>query len=536
MFVWTHINKYTSRYINRYILKFTKYESLRLCMLNFTSTIKNENKIYSKKNFNNVLMQNIKITEDEEIICEQFFFSKYNLPYALKIPFSDLRLIDTCNNNHNPTILIRKDMILLRTGFLSCVIRYNELWFFEPREPLVIKATNLIKQNLKIIYELKGDMSSGVEIPLNEVKDDKCQENVNMYGTNISNDIYGTYQKNISDDINDTYQKSMCSDISNIWSNHIKIDKKKIISGNYSRINRNNILENDTEINKKDIFDINEKTYMNETNDICNKIKIVGKEELNNNIKEHDNNEKDDINYLNVENNFYRYKGNISFEFLCLDICMQLSIKEYENYLDTINITLRQKIELQQKKEENIEINMLTNNLLKEMMKIKNKLQKLSNLLNALRSNIEKILKNETDMKNMYLTTLNKISINKIKDYSDLEILLETHLQLTDELSGELENMEEKITHYEELMRLNLDYNRNKFILLNAKISFSTLFCSICAVITSLFGMNLKNFIEHNDYAFFIVSIFITSWSIVGIYFTKNINTLLRFFDKYNVK
>lgn len=67
MFVWTHINKYTSRYINRYILKFTRYESLRLCMLNFTSTIKNENKIYSKKNFNNVLMQNIKITEDDII-------------------------------------------------------------------------------------------------------------------------------------------------------------------------------------------------------------------------------------------------------------------------------------------------------------------------------------------------------------------------------------------------------------------------------------------------------------------------------------
>ncbi|ETW15492.1 hypothetical protein PFNF135_03467 [Plasmodium falciparum NF135/5.C10] len=529
MFVWTHINKYTSRYINRYILKFTRYESLRLCMLNFTSTIKNENKIYSKKNFNNVLMQNIKITEDEEIICEQFFFSKYNLPYVLKIPFSDLRLIDTCNNNHNPTILIRKDMILLRTGFLSCVIRYNELWLFEPREPLVIKATNLIKQNLKIIYGFKGDMSSGVEIPLNELKDEKCQENVNMYEKNIRNDLYSTYEKNISDDINDAKQKNMCSDINNIWSNHIKIDKKRIISGNYSRLNRNNIWENDREINKKDIFNIKEKKNMNENDDICNKIKIVGKEELNNNIKE-------DINYLNVENNFYRYKGNISFEFLCLDICMQLSIKEYENYLDTINITLRQKIQLQQKKEENIEINMLTNNLLREMMKIKNKLQKLSNLLNALRSNIEKILKNETDMKNMYLTTLNKISINKIKDYSDLEILLETHLQLTDELSGELENMEEKITHYEELIRLNLDYNRNKFILLNAKISFSTLFCSICAVITSLFGMNLKNFIEHNDYAFFIVSIFITSWSIVGIYFTKNINTLLRFFDKYNVK
>lgn len=237
-------------------------------------------------------------------------------------------------------------MILLRTGFLSCVIRYNELWLFEPREPLVIKATNLIKQNLKIIYGFKGDMSSGVEIPLNELKDEKCQENVNMYEKNIRNDLYSTYEKNISDDINDAKQKNMCSDINNIWSNHIKIDKKRIISGNYSRLNRNNIWENDREINKKDIFNIKEKKNMNENDDICNKIKIVGKEELNNNIKE-------DINYLNVENNFYRYKGNISFEFLCLDICMQLSIKEYENYLDTINITLRQKIQLQQKKEEN---------------------------------------------------------------------------------------------------------------------------------------------------------------------------------------
>ncbi|CRH00071.1 metal ion channel-Mg2+, Co2+ and Ni2+, putative [Plasmodium relictum] len=425
MIEWTYIKKYKKTIINPIYLRSKTY--IPQGFLSKYTTVKNENKIYSKKNFNNILMQNLKITEDEKIVCEKVYCSKYNLPYILKIPFSDLRLIDTYNNNHNPTILVRKNVIMLRTGFISCIIRFNELWLFEPNNPLVIKAINLIKENFKKKWNLKIE---------------ECTD----------------YIRN--------YSKGKCDD----------------------------------------------------------------------NLEDKKNDEKEDINYLNVKNNFYRYNANNIFEFLCLDICMQLSIKEYENDIDKINGKIREKIQLQ-RKEENNEINMLTNKLLRDMMKIKNNLQKLSNLLNALRSNIEKILKDNNDMKNMYLTFLhNNKYINQLKDYSDLEILLETHLQLTDELYGELENIEEKITHYEELMRLNLDYNRNKFILLNVKISFATLFCSICSVITSLFGMNLKNFIENNDYAFFIVSIFISFWSLIGIYFTKNINTLLKFFDKYKIK
>ncbi|SBT59067.1 magnesium transporter, putative [Plasmodium ovale wallikeri] len=370
-------------------------------------------------------MQNIRISEDGRIACEKVFFSKYNLPYVLKIPVSDLRLIDTCNSNHNPTILVRKNMILVRTGFISCVIRFNEMWLFEPNNPLVAKATNLITENLK--RKVKRREAPDVEATEVEATEVEAPERVDA--TNV-------------------------------------VEPERVDA------------RNDVSISK------------------MKKNEPFGKQNEKNNSSERMKDEKDDINYLNVENNFYRYKGNIYFEFLCLDVCMQLSIKEYENDLEKINIKIKEII-LLQKKKENKEINMLNNKSLKDMMKIKNILQKLSNLLNVLRSNIEKILKNKIDMKNMYLSFLNKHMIENLKDYNDLEILLETHLQLTDELYSELENMEEKITHYEELMRLNLDYNRNKLILLNAKISFSTLFFSICSVITSLFGTTCANFAIH---------------------------------------
>ncbi|CAD2091538.1 CorA-like Mg2+ transporter protein, putative [Plasmodium vinckei brucechwatti] len=432
---WLNINKCMSRIIQPYVLR--PKNCIHTNWVFKFSTLKDENKIFPKKNLNNnILMQNIKVADDGNVICEQLLFSKYDLPYALKIPVSDLRLIDTGNSNHNPTILIRKDVILLRTGFISCIIRYNEAWLFEGSNSVVINAKDLISRNLK-----KKN---------NKSKDNNCE---------------GAVEK----------------------------------------------------VYNKNSFIDNEKQNTKQINDFCNE-------------------EKEELNYLNIINNFYRYnKGKAYFEFLCLDICMQLSIKEYENDLEGINYKIRDII-LLQRKEENNELNMLTNKLLRDMMKIKNNLQKLSNLLNALRTNIEKILNNENDLKNMYLTYLNKNTYNNLKDYSDLEILLETHLQLTDELYGQLENVEEKITHYEELMRLNLDYNRNKFILLNAKISFSTLLFSISSVVTSLFGMNLKNFVEDSNYAFTLVSIFVSVWSIIGIYATKNINTLLKFFDRYNFR
>ncbi|SBT71305.1 CorA-like Mg2+ transporter protein, putative [Plasmodium malariae] len=472
---WNHMKTYRSGIIRPYIVRCKNYNITTARWISkYTSAhVNSENKIFSKKNFNNVLMQNLKITEeDDQIICEKIFFSKYNLPYMLKIPVSDLRLIDTCNNNHNPTLLVRKNMILLRTGFISCVIRYNELWLFDPNNPLIIKATTLIKENLKERKKKKknfkyacGEVSKAVTVPSDEVVGGETSEPANEAASDAANKEAGG-------------------------------SKSATMVG----------VEND------EIDEMGE----NRREEIINE-------------------EKDALHYLNVKNNFYRYKGNVFFEFLCLDVCMQLSIKEYENNLDKINMKIRENI-LLQRKEENNEINILTNKLLRDMMKIKNFLQKLSNMLNALRSNIEKVLKNELDMKYMYLTYLNNNSMQKLKDHSDLEILLETHIQLTDEIYVHLDNVEQKITHYEELLRLNLDYNRNKFILLNAKISFSTLLFSVCSVITSLFGMNLKNFIENSDYAFCFVSIFVSFWSILGIYLTRNINSLLKFFDKYNVK
>ncbi|VWU51200.1 magnesium transporter, putative [Hepatocystis sp. ex Piliocolobus tephrosceles] len=467
MFRWNIINQCRNKTICLNFQKSTNYWPIR--WLSNYNRIKNENKIFSKKNFNNVLMQNIRITGDGEVICEKVLFSKYNLPYTLKIPVSDLRLIDTYNNNHNPTLLVRKNVILLRTGFISCIIRYNEIWLFDFDNPSVIKATDLIQENLKRKKEKNF---------INQ----KWDSDVN-YSTSANSIIYKQNDKNNDKNYN-------VNKVTNIPSscNNNNLKKKESVE--------------DEEV-----------------------VKVITK----------NNNEKDELNYLDVKNNFYKYKTNIYFEFLCLDICMQLSITAYESSIEETDLKVREIILLQRKEESN-ELNILTKKVLIDMMKIKNNLQKLANLLNSLRSNIERTLKDQNDMKNMYLTFLNTYKISELKDSSDLEILLETHLQLTDELYGELETVEERITHYEELMRLNLDYNRNKLILLNAKIAFATLLLSTSSIVTGLFGMNLKNFFEDSNYAFLSISVFVALWSIFGLYVTKNINTLLKFLDRYSGK
>ncbi|CAG9476812.1 magnesium transporter, putative [Plasmodium vivax] len=466
MFPWNQLTHCRCRLTYLCIRRSTGSVSTRW-LANLTDN-KIESASFSKKNFNNVLMQNIRITQDGQIKCERFFFSKYSLPYVLNIPVSDLRLIDS-SNNHNPTLLVRKDMILLRTGFISCVIRFNELWMFEPKNPLVVKAANLVKKNFK----RKGDLAG-----------EEGQEQPNGQARGVASCFEGKGHGDAA---------SLCPVDG---TPHCPVDAAS--------------------------------HHPVDTPQECPS--------------------PDELNHVNVKNHFYKHKANIFFEFLCLDICMQLSIKEYEEDLYRLNEQIRGII-LQQRKEESKEINILTNSLLRDMMKIKNNLQKFSNLLNALRNSIERVLNNHVDMANMYLTCMkgnasrggssptdNGGGPTPVRDCTDLEIVLETHLQLTDELYRELENVEEKITHYEELMRLNLDYNRNKFILLNVKISFATLFFSVSSVITSLFGMNLKNFCEESDYVFFVVSLSVCVSSFLGMHLTRNINAILRFFDRYGAK
>lgn len=377
-----------------------------------------------------------------------------------EVPFSDLRLIDSNNNNHNPTILIRKNVTLLRTGFISCIIRFNELWVFDPTSPVVANAIHSIENSLR-----KGNYSI---VKKDAERPDTVQEEVSFHKTTSHKTEETDYHE--KDHVNDSERETV----------------------------------EDTDI----------EVTTDEKESIRHLEKHLEKTKLE---------------------NLHRCSISDNFEFLCFDICMQLSLKAYGNEINKINETIKKKMQLQRKEEESNEINILTNKTLIDMMKVKNNLQKLSNLVDALRTSIERILKDDNDMKDMYLTFLNTYG-NQITDHSELEILLETHLQLTEELYQHLRNVEEQITHYEELMRLNLDYNRNKLILLNVKISFFTLTCSLCSILTGLFGMNLKNFVEMNDYVFFIVTIFVSLSSIMGLLFSKNVTALLKFFDKTKSK
>ena len=55
-------------------------------------------------------------------------------------------------------------------------------------------------------------------------------------------------------------------------------------------------------------------------------------------------------------------------------------------------------------------------------------------------------------------------------------------------------------------MKAILDANRNSLMLLDLKFSIGTLGIGGGAFVASLYGMNLKNFLEESDYGFFAIS------------------------------
>ncbi len=121
---------------------------------------------------------------------------------------------------------------------------------------------------------------------------------------------------------------------------------------------------------------------------------------------------------------------------------------------------------------------------------------------------ITELLQSDEDMSNMYLTR--KISTDleseKLTDHSELEVLLENYEKLVDELNDRLKRMSREIDISQKIANLGLATQRNDIALLNTKVSMISTSMSVGSLIASVFGMNLKNSYEDNNWAFIIMS------------------------------
>lgn len=106
---------------------------------------------------------------------------------------------------------------------------------------------------------------------------------------------------------------------------------------------------------------------------------------------------------------------------------------------------------------------------------------------------IQALLDEDEDMAEMYLTEKRKnpSMMRNPLDHDEVEMLLETYLQMVDDLTSRGGLLNQAIDDTENLIEIHLDTTQNRVLLVDLMITAITTTFSLGTLITSIFGMNL---------------------------------------------
>lgn len=125
-----------------------------------------------------------------------------------------------------------------------------------------------------------------------------------------------------------------------------------------------------------------------------------------------------------------------------------------------------------------------------------------SNLINLeyrvkeLHSITEQLLNNKEDLQKL---TFNTCELDKIEE------LIENYDFKLEDIHNDIAKLVREMDNIQKVENIKLAKDRNKFAIQNLYISYISLSVSIGSFIGSMFGMNLKNYLENNSFGFFIV-------------------------------
>lgn len=139
-----------------------------------------------------------------------------------------------------------------------------------------------------------------------------------------------------------------------------------------------------------------------------------------------------------------------------------------------------------------------------------------------IKQTLETLLDNDEDLAAMYLSNSRDKSL--LTSTEELENILETYYSHCEEFVQHSGSLVNDIKSTEDIVNIILDANRNALMLFELRITIYTLGVTFATLIPAFYGMNLKNFIEEDEYGFAIVVII----SIIqGIFMTfVNVKTL----------
>eukprot|EP00188_Purpureofilum_apyrenoidigerum_P004579 Plantae.Rhodophyta-Purpureofilum_apyrenoidigerum.ctg5275.p1 GENE.Plantae.Rhodophyta-Purpureofilum_apyrenoidigerum.ctg5275~~Plantae.Rhodophyta-Purpureofilum_apyrenoidigerum.ctg5275.p1 ORF type:complete len:420 (-),score=81.29 Plantae.Rhodophyta-Purpureofilum_apyrenoidigerum.ctg5275:218-1477(-) len=136
----------------------------------------------------------------------------------------------------------------------------------------------------------------------------------------------------------------------------------------------------------------------------------------------------------------------------------------------------------------------LTTRILEDMRLDKQKLSHFLSRAQAVHGVLTDLLEEDEDMANMYLTEKHRNPgvIRNSLDHEEAEMLLESYLQIMDDLTNKAKLLDHEIDDSEDVVAIHLDTLRNKLIMLQLLLSVVGLGFTVGGMIAGVFGMNLQ--------------------------------------------
>jgi len=142
---------------------------------------------------------------------------------------------------------------------------------------------------------------------------------------------------------------------------------------------------------------------------------------------------------------------------------------------------------------------------LEKLLLLKKKLSRFEIILKENEAAALEVLDDDEEL--MDLCVSQKVKKKKKIDFDEIESILESFTEQLERLSYRLEHMKENIDDTQEIIALKLQNRRNHIIRYDLLATLVTALFSLLAVVTGLYGMNIRNNLEQNHQAFWAIVI-----------------------------
>mmetsp|Transcript_23803 Transcript_23803/g.59159 ORF Transcript_23803/g.59159 Transcript_23803/m.59159 type:complete len:504 (-) Transcript_23803:901-2412(-) len=179
------------------------------------------------------------------------------------------------------------------------------------------------------------------------------------------------------------------------------------------------------------------------------------------------------------------FEGEVPFEFRALEGLFMNLCSNLSSDFEAIEPEVKQRLESKQ----------TSSDILDEFRFFQQKTSQFSARVRKLQAVFQSVLDDDDDMSNMYLTELlnatrDRTGSRDASDHNEVEYLLESYLQVIDDLANKAELMAESISDSQNLLEIHLNTQQNRLLLVELVITVVTTALAFAGLVTAIFGMN----------------------------------------------